>query len=104
MQHLHTDYERELVPLFFKVLVDLRFLRSKLDEDAVDRVTVITHKLIPQSPEKRSLFLVKCLMNIRPVMEVVALYHSDTSMTATVNSFNWVGTHEYRNIAANCHF
>ena len=59
MQHLHTEYERELVPLFVKVLGDVRLSRSKLDEDAVDRVAVLTYKLIPQSPEKCSLFYIE---------------------------------------------
>ena len=75
MQHLHTDYERELVPLFFKVrgyalvkVLGYAVSRSKLDEDAVDRVPVIVCKLLPQFPEKRSLLLVEGLMCIGPVM------------------------------------
>ena len=47
MQHLHTDYERELVPLFVKVLGDLRFSRSKLDEDAVESIKIIPNKMFP---------------------------------------------------------
>ena len=46
----------------------MRLSRSKLDEDAVDRVPVIVCKLLPQFPEKRSLLLVEGLMCIGPVM------------------------------------
>ena len=80
------------------------FSRSKLDEDAVDRIAVVTHKLIPQSPEKIRLLLVKDFMSGGRMIEIVTLCYSDTSMTATVNSFNRIGTHEYRNIPPNCRF
>lgn len=32
MQHLHTEYERELVPLFVKVLLS-RLMGSELEDD-----------------------------------------------------------------------
>lgn len=82
----------------------MRFSRSKLDEDAVDRIAVVPHKLASQSPEKRSLLLVERLIGRGFMMVVIPLHHFDTSMTATVDSFNRIGTHEYRNIAANRHF
>ena len=82
----------------------MRFSRSKLDEDAIERVAVVAHKLVPQFPEKGCLLLAKCFMNRGPMIEIVTLCHPDTSMTATVDSFNRIGTHEYRNIAPNRHF
>ena len=49
MYHLHTEYERKLVPLFVKVLGYV--LGSKLEEDAVERVQIIAFKLAAQSLE-----------------------------------------------------
>ncbi len=80
---------------------DLPFLTRII---SLPRITVVTRKLLPQPPEKRSLLLVKSFSSKGPVMEIVALCHSDTSMTASVDCFNRVGTHEYRNIASNRHF
>lgn len=77
---------------------------SKLDEDAVDRIAVIARKLFPQFPEKRSLLWVESFLSKGSVVEIVTLYYSDTTMTASVDSFNRVGTHEYRNITADGHF
>ena len=73
MQHLHTDYERELVPLFVKVLGDLRFSRSKLDEDAVERIKVIPNKMFPLPDQQRDLSRIE-----RPVMEIISIRNSHT--------------------------
>lgn len=100
-EHLHTDYERELVPLFFKVLGNLRFSRSKLNEDAVDRVAVLTHELVPQSPEKRSLLRVERFAFRWLVVEMIPTRHPDAAI-ATTDSFNRIGTHERGNVIADC--
>ena len=96
MQHLHTDYERELVPLFVKVLGDLRLSRSKLDEDAVERIKVIPDKMFPLPDQQRDLSRIE-----RPVMEIISIRNSHTPAVAT-EGFDGVRTHEYSNIAADC--
>ena len=96
MQHLHTDYERELVPLFVKVLGDMRFSRSKLDEDAVERIKVIPNKMFPLPDQQRDLSRIE-----RPVMEIISIRNSHTPAVAT-EGFDGVRTHEYSNIAADC--
>ena len=75
-----------------------------MGEDATDCIVVVTYKLIAQFPEKIRLLLVKDFMSGGRMIEIVTLCYSDTSMTATVNSFNRIGTHEYSNIAPNCRF
>ena len=90
MQHLHTEYEQELVPLFVKVLGNVRLSRSKLNEDAVDRVAVLTYKLIPQPPEKCGLFFVESSIDCGFMMVVVPFHHSDTASETTADCFNRV--------------
>ncbi len=84
------------VPFFVKVLGYAS--GSELSEDAVERVAVLTYKLIPQSPEKRNLFGGKEF-----AIEGVSLCHFDTPIAAT-DSFNRVRTHEYQNILPNRFF
>ena len=50
MQHLHTEYERELVPLFVKVL-GIYASGSKETEDTVERVQIVPVKLNSQPDE-----------------------------------------------------
>ena len=78
---MHTDYERERVSLFFKVR-DLS--GSKLAEDTVERIDVITGKLFSQFSEKSGLlggegFCVK----MKPLSDF------DTS-SITTGGLNWV--------------
>ena len=96
MQHLHTDCKRELVPLFIKVRKVL--LGSKLKEDAVERVQVVTLELAAQSPEQIRLFWGELF-----AAEIVSIRHSDTSMMTAAYSLNRVRAHEFRYIAPNCH-
>ena len=95
MQHLHTDYERELVPLFVKVLRDVRFSRSKLDEDAVESIKIIPNKMFPLPDQQRDLSRIKC-----SAMEVISIRNSHTP-AVTTEGFDGIRTHEYGNIAAN---
>lgn len=94
MQHLHTDYERELVPLFVKVLRDLRFSRSKLDEDAIDRVEIVAFKLYSQLYEQRDLLFVE-----GSAVEIVSIRNLYAPTVAS-GCFNRVRTHEYRYVTA----
>ena len=77
---------------------------SKLDEDAVDYVTILPYRLVSQSSEKRGLLLGEGLSVIRLVVVVITLHHSDSAAKTTANSFNGVRTHEYRDISADCSF
>jgi len=95
--HLHTEYERELVPLFVKVL-DGYMLRSKLDDDTVDRFQVITRKLTPQFPEKGKLLGLKAASVRVLVVVIVPIHSSDTAAVAATNSLNGVRTHENSNV------
>jgi hypothetical protein len=60
MQHLHTDYERELVPLFVKVL-GIYASGSKETEDTVERVQIVPVKLNFQPDKQRDLLLLSVL-------------------------------------------
>ena len=75
-----------------------------MDEDAVDRVSVVARKLIFQPPKKGCLLWVEGFVGRGFMIEVVSVHHSDAAMTTTVDSFNRIGAHEFRNIASNCHF
>ena len=88
MQHLHTEYERELVPLFVKVLGDMRLSRSKLDEDAVERIKVIPNKMFPLPDQQRDLSRIK-----RSAMEVISIRNSHTP-AVTTEGFDGIRTHE----------
>lgn len=95
---MHTEYERELVPLFFKVLGEYAS-GSELDEDAVDRVTILSHKLVPQSPEKGRLLLVEALAVRLLAIKVIPTRHLDAAI-ATADGFNRVRTHKRGNVIA----
>ena len=60
MQHLHTEYERELVPLFVKVL-GIYASGSKETEDTVERVQIVPVKLNFQPDKQRDLLLLSVL-------------------------------------------
>ena len=92
MQHLHTEYERELVPLFVKVLGDYAS-GSKLENDTADRSQIVTDKLGAQLDEQLDLLFVEGLA-VRPVIGL----QTDASAIAATNSFNGVGTHEQHNV------
>lgn len=96
MQHLHTDYKRELVPLFFKVLGIMS--GSKLKDDTADRSQIVTVKLGAQSNEQRHLLFVEGLA----VRQIVSP-DLDASTVAATNSFNGVRTGERRNVPPDCH-
>ena len=87
MQHLHTEYERELVPLFVKVLGDMRLSRSKLDEDAVERIKVIPNKMFPLPDQQRDLSRIK-----RSAMEVISIRNSHTPRLSYVSCRLWHST------------
>lgn len=70
-----------------------------MDEDAVDRVAVLTYKLIFQSPEKRSLLWVEGFAFRWLVVEMIPTCHPDAAI-ATADSFNRIGTHERGNVIA----
>ncbi len=97
MQHLHTDYERELVPLFFKVLGGYAS-GSKLEDDAADRSQVVTVKLGAQSDEQLDLLFVEGLA----VGQIISP-DLDASAIAATNGFNGVRTGECRNVPPNGH-
>ena len=78
----------------------MRLSRSELDEDAVYCVEVITHKLIPQLPEKGSLLLGETFSIRWLIVVVVSLYNPNSSAKAATYSFNRVRTHEYCYIPA----
>ena len=48
---MHTEYEREFVPLFVKVLGDCAS-GSKLEDDTADRSQIVTIKLFAQFNEQ----------------------------------------------------
>ena len=60
MQYLHTDYERELVPLFVKVL-GIYASGSKETENTVERVQIVPVKLNFQPDKQRDLLLLSVL-------------------------------------------
>ena len=60
MQHLHTEYERELVSLFVKVL-GIYASGSKETEDTVERVQIVPVKLNFQPDKQRDLLLLSVL-------------------------------------------
>ncbi len=68
----------------------MRLSRSKLDEDAVDRVPVVTCKLLPQSPEKRSLLLAESLIGRGFMTVVLPFQHADPAPKAATDRFDWV--------------
>lgn len=72
-----------------------------MDEDAVDRVQVVTLKLFPQSPKKRGLLWGKGFKGRGLLIAVIAIQNSDAAAKPTANSLNGVRTHEHRNIPAN---
>ena len=80
--------------MFFKVLGNMRFSRSKLDEDAVECIKVIPNKMFPLPDQQRDLSRIEC-----PVMEIVSIRNSYTP-TVSTEGFDWVRTHEYSDIAA----
>lgn len=92
--HLHIDYERELVPLFFKVR-GIYALRSKLENDTADCGQIVTDKLCAQPSEQRNLFGVEGL-----AVGVIIIPDPDTAAIASTDSFNGVFAHERRNIIA----
>ena len=97
MQHLHTDYERELVPLFVKVLGEYAS-GSKLEDDAADCSQIIAVKLGAQPNEQPYLLGVEGLA----VGQIIGL-NSDTSTIPATDSLNRVRTSERRNVPPDCH-
>nr|WP_325240770.1 hypothetical protein [uncultured Oscillibacter sp.] len=96
MQHLHTEYERELVPLFVKVLGIASW--SKLEDDAADRSKAVTVKLGAQSDEQLHLLFVEGLA----VGQIISP-DPDASTVATANSFDGVRTGERHNVPPGTH-
>lgn len=101
MQHLHTDYEWVLVPLFFKVRDGL--LRRELEKDAVKYIKVIPVKMRAQSKEQFSLNRGEGFANSSAVsftIKVIALRNFEAP---TVSSYglNGVRTHELLKVAVN---
>jgi len=94
MQHLHTEYERELVPLFVKVL-GIYASGSKETEDTVERVQIVPVKLNFQPDKQRDLLFVE-----RSAVKIVSIRNPHAAAVAS-GSLNGVRTHEYRNIPAN---
>ncbi len=90
MQHLHTDYEREACPAVCQGAEGMRLSRSKLDEDAINRVPVITCKLLPQSPEKGSLLLAEGLIGRGFMALVIPFHHSDPHPKPATDRFDLV--------------
>jgi hypothetical protein len=97
MQHLHTEYERELVPLFVKVL-GLYASGSKLEDDTADRSQIVTVKLGAQSDEQLHLLFVEGLA----VGQIISP-DPDASTIAATNSFDGVRTGKRHNVPPNCH-
>ena len=94
MQHLHTEYERELVPLFFKVLVYAS--GSELDEDAVKYNEIVPAELISQLDQQGELLGAKSrTARIKPIRDF------DTTITSPY-CLNGVRTHEQFDVAVNC--
>lgn len=81
-------------PAVFQGAGGMRLSRSKLDEDAVERVKVIPNKVFPLPNQQRDLSWSEC-----PVMEIIPVRNSHTP-AITTEGFNRVRTHEYGNIAA----
>ena len=55
MQHLHTEYERELVPLFVKVLLS-RLMGSELEDDIIHYFKFFARELRSQIHKQRRFF------------------------------------------------
>ena len=70
---------------------------SKLDENAVHGIKVITYKLVCQLCEKRDLLCVKA-----SVIEIITIRDFNAPTITAPNRFKRVGTHERRNITADC--
>ena len=68
----------------------------ELEDDAVDRVKVVTGQRTAQSDQKLDLLLVE-----RSAVGAVIIRNLDPSAVAAANSFNGVCTHERRHIIAN---
>jgi hypothetical protein len=90
--HLHTDYEQELVLLFFKVL---RFLcsGSKLVENTVQCGKVIAGKLCAQFDKQRSLSGRQF-----PAVKIKSIRNLDAAAIPSAYRFDGVGTHKHGNI------
>lgn len=73
----------------------MRLSRSKLDEDAVERIKVIPNKMFPLPDQQRNLS-----WRERPAMEVISIRNSHTP-AVTTEGFDGIRTHEYGNITAN---
>ena len=96
MQHLHTEYERGLVPLFVKVLGDAQLSGSKLDEDAVKYNEIVPTELISQLNQQGELLRAeRCTAGIKPIRNL------DTSVPAP-HGLDGVRTHEQFDVAVNC--
>ena len=96
MQHLHTEYEREPVPLFVKVQRDT--LERKLNENAGDCFEVVSRQLLPQLLEKGRLLWVQGF-TLRAVFELIPTRHPDPAVS-TAYCLDGVRTHERRNVIA----
>ena len=72
----------------------MRLSRSKLDEDAVERIKVIPNKMFPLPDQQRNLS-----WRERPAMEVISIRNFHTPAVAS-GCFNRVRTHEYRYVTA----
>lgn len=94
MQHLHTEYERGLVPLFVKVLGFAS--GSKLNEDAVKYNEIVPAELISQLDQKGELPGAKSrTARIKPIRDFDAAI-------APPYRLDRVRTHEQFDVAVNC--
>ncbi len=79
---MHTDYEREPVPLFYQGARRGELLESELEQDAVEYNEIVAIQLISQPLEERSLFGCK---NI--TIKIVAIRNPDPASIASADSF-----------------
>lgn len=64
-----------------------------MDEDAVERIEVITGKLLSQFSKKGGLLLAEAsAVKVKPIR-----YTATATITAT-NGFDWIGAHELRDV------
>jgi len=63
---------------------------SKLDEDTVDRVEVLTFKLAAQFSEQSRLFVGEKLTIMALAVEIKSISYSDSAAMTSTDSLNWV--------------
>ena len=92
--HLHIDYERELVPLFFQGAGYA--LGSELEGDATHYGQILTVKLAAQLGEQPYLLCIKGL-----AVGIETICNLDPSAVTTTDSFNGVFAHECCDVITN---